>query len=334
MARGSDTGRSQSLEDFSGLRGRYMKFNETRPSSLVYKLGRGGGYCAEMIGLLKVIQSCAANDLRLCVGENRGAKGYAVKNGWEEYYEPFMSVIPGKFLGVLNGRWRGVDRVAGSRAIRSAVMRTLYGSHRYFLDGLPSADESMAIADRLGISGDWWSVQRQLIDALWVYQPVVRSELEARREAFGGYFEPYVGVHIRRGDKSTEAPYTPLRNYVEILSTPLFSSMPVVLATDDARVGSELQDMLGAWREVRSLADSGEGHFQSSFNRKGSDVRRRETIRLLFELDILSESRFFVGAAPSNIFYWIRYRRGNQGIIDASDAARMQRVSEIAGDKV
>ena len=318
----------QVLSVGSGLRDRYMKFNETRPSSFIYQLGRGGGYCAEMIGLLKAIQGCADNDLRLCLGENRGAKGYAVKNGWGEYFAPFMSVIPGRWLGVLNDRWRVVDRVPMFRALRSAVLRRMYGNHRYLLDGRAAVDDPMAFADRLGIAGDWWSVQQQLIEALWVYQPDVRGELEARGEAFG-VSEPYVGVHIRRGDKNTEAPYTALESYVEILSSSVFRSMPIVLATDDARVGHQLQEMLDAGREVRSLADSGEGHFQTRFNRQDSDVRRQETIRLLFELDMLADSHFFVGAAPSNIFYWIRYRRGNRGIIDANDAARMQRVLEL-----
>lgn len=90
--------------------------------------------------------------------------------------------------------------------------------------------------------------------------------------------------------------------------------MPIYIATDDCRTVSEFRSVVGSKADVVSLSEKKCGHDQRSFNAASRESRREETIFLLFELEILRTAHSFVGAAPSNVYYWLRYLRGNTAV--------------------
>jgi len=130
----------------------------------------------------------------------------------------------------------------------------------------------------------------------------------------------YAAIHVRRGDKRTEAPYTPVAAYGGFLRT-LSGDLDVLyVATDDARVVQEVQAVVGGRLRVASSAPaSSAGHNQEAFNRLPGSVRYRETVRFMAEFTILGNAQCVMAASPSNVYYLLRVLRGAGNLLDASD---------------
>jgi hypothetical protein len=171
-------------------------------------------------------------------------------------------------------------------------------------------------APDLGIDLDWWSGCKLCLELLWDLRPEVAEEVTALRQGFPTD-EPYVGVHLRRGDKRSEAAYVAIGQYAAAIRTAVEIPKRIVVASDDADAPPRLAAELGSQFEVILLSLPGErGHIQGDFNRLSSEARRARTIRFLAEFETLRDSATVFVTLSSNVGCLLQYARGNRALID------------------
>lgn len=302
----------------------YINFNAARGASkFIFQVGSGGGYCAEMGHLLKRIHACLFNDVQFCLGQVRNPRGYAVSSGWTDYFEPVFPEVQGSVLSSLNRSHFPLNRIPVFRFASKSILKFLCGQYLYMFDEIPGGYPEEVLVKKIGVSNDYWIGTSQLITALWQYRSDVEDRIGGYRDRFSGMVNgDYVAVHVRRGDKITESPYVDLEKYVEMMDQHGLIGMPIFLATDDIRVRKDFKDILGNNIDIRFFDGVQQaGYDQTCFNSMDKARRWQDTVMFMFELDMMRDASFFVGASPSNVFYWTRYRRGNQNMLDigASD---------------
>lgn len=115
--------------------------------------------------------------------------------------------------------------------------------------------------------------------------------------------KPFLGIHIRRGDKITtgEMDDISLDSYINEIIQSKFKT--VYIASDDLSsinyIKRRMQEMSVNIYYNPSL--SGEGFNEGNFNHAGKRKRYEETLILLFDIYMLSKASYFIGTYSSNL---------------------------------
>jgi hypothetical protein len=296
------------------MRTDYRRLNASFDTSLAFRFGRGGGFCAEMLRLVKSMMICLNGRTRLCMSQGGRPAGIGIVHGFTDYFEPLFPEVNAGIFNALN-----IQTVRGSGQfpfLRRGVSHLLHAVMRcdYFmmdeLDPLPGR----LVVPEFGIDAEYLEACALLVGLVWVYRPEVEQEVTRTR---AGWDLPahYISVHVRRGDKISESPYVALDQYVTAIERARPEVCAVVVASDDASATDELARLLPTRFQVVSCsAPSGRGFSRSGFNQLPPPERYRQVKRFLAELEVLRRGDLFVGAASSNVTYLIEMMRAGQGV--------------------
>ena len=197
--------------DLDALRTTYQVINGSYRKKFVFQLGRGGGYCAEMIHMIQWVQSCLTNEVQFCLGRCSKPKGFAVDRGWSDFFNPVFPEVQGRLLQLLNRPLFPFNRVPLGRMLSSVALKQLYGNNLYMFDHPSYRYIEGKLNQRIGIGGGYWAELAQLIRILWCYRDDVMDLISSYNyEIARSFDEDYVAVHVRRGDKIIESPYVKL----------------------------------------------------------------------------------------------------------------------------
>ena len=115
----------------------------------------------------------------------------------------------------------------------------------------------------------------------------------------------YISIHIRRGDKivTGEMEDINLNIYVDAIRKYSYISNNIYIATDDVTVISYISKKLSDidtniyYNKENEL----KGFDEKTYNLKSDSVRRDEVLNMLFDMDMMINSSFFIGTFSSNV---------------------------------
>ena len=115
----------------------------------------------------------------------------------------------------------------------------------------------------------------------------------------------YISVHIRRGDKivTGEMEDIDLNIYADTIRIYSYISNNIYIATDDVTVISYISKKLSDidtniyYNKENKL----KGFDEKTYNLKSDSVRRDEVLNMLFDMDMMINSSFFIGTFSSNV---------------------------------
>jgi hypothetical protein len=299
------------------MRGDYQRLNESFETSFAFRFGRGSGFCAEMLGLIKNMMNCLHFRTRLCLSRGGRPTGVGVVTGFADYFEPiFPEVDLGPFNALNMSTVRGSGRLPILRRGVSRLLGTVGGASLYMMDdeGALPVPAVLAVPE-LGIEAEYRDACALLVRLVWVYRPAVRDEVSG---IVLDLMLPnsYVSVHVRRGDKNSESPYIAVDRYVAAIDRVRPEGGVVALASDDADAANELAALLPSrFQVVRCSTSDGRGFRRDEFNRLPPAERFRHVKRFLGELEVLRGGTLFVGSTGSNVTYLIEMMKAGQGVV-------------------
>lgn len=296
-------------------RGDYRRLNQSFDSSLAVRFGRGGGFCAEMLGLIKSMMWSLDRRYSLCMSQGGRPAGIGIVNGFTDYFEPLFPDVDAGIFNALNvPTIRGSGRLPFVRRGVSRLLHAVAGSDCFMMDE-PGTLPSRLLVPELGIDADYWDACALLVRLVWVYRPEVEQEI-LQTVSDWDVPDSYLSVHVRRGDKNSESPYVALDRYVAAIERARPERCVVVVASDDAPATEELTRLLPPrFRVVSCSAPSSSGFNRRSFNHLPAPERFRQVKRFLAELEVLRRGDHFVGSAGSNVTYLIEMMRAGRGVV-------------------
>lgn len=116
---------------------------------------------------------------------------------------------------------------------------------------------------------------------------------------------PYMAVHIRRGDKITsrEMDNIELSVYLDKIIEMSEYYNYLYVATDDCRIVDYFDKSLknsGVF-VYSNLQNTQNGFVESEFNKKDVKAKKSDVLNMLFDMDMLINSSYFIGTYSSNI---------------------------------
>lgn len=296
----------------------YRKLNAGFETRYLHLFGRGAGFSAEFIHVLKAVAECLGTGVQFCLQLNRKPRGFAVESGWADYFEPLWPEVSAGIINGLNRLHFPLGRLSIGKNISRPLLRWSSGCEWFLFDGLGSRPPARLDFPNLGLGMSYWENMQHLSQMLWTYNATTGKALTLLREAL--VRGPFVAAHIRRGDKKTEADYVPAALYAKAIKKLACDLRNVYIATDDHSTVEQLIDALGPGFNVYCSANDHvfRGYNQTAFNDSTAEQRRQKTLEFFVELESLFDSTLFFGTPTSNVFNLVQYMKGNKGVVDVT----------------
>jgi hypothetical protein len=288
---------------------------------LVYKFGQGRGFGAEMMEILWLSYRCRLLGIDFVEQTDPYPRGVSIDRGWQDY---FVRVFPTTHLdgpvARLNRHMYSRLGQLGLRPIaRRLLDRRLRSKNLYIFDH-GELQHRAAERQREAESGEaGLPTIRNHSEGIYRF----RDEVLANLATTEPNTTPYIAVHIRRGDKITEAAYADLDLYKRAIERiPDWRSKPFYVLSDSRKAIDDFITLIRPAEIIGSTPDAGAGYDQKSFNALPPADRCRETLRIISDLEIARHSEHFVGTATSNVFWLMRiiHRRGGAALLDVHKA--------------
>lgn len=301
------------------LRMRLIQFNSHFQRRYVHSYASGIGLCADLVGVLKTAVRCWNSGYQLVLGIPAPTRrSQNTRWGWQDIFEPTFSTAHSRLFRLLNrGTLPGQSYVPHVRQFAGGVLRLLTDGDLF----MPENEQLGDMPDRicfpeLDLDEEYWVGMGKVSRAMFHPRPEVILQKEMCHQTLG-LASPYIGVHIRRGDKIAEANYTRIDSYIQAIRSCGVPFEKIFVASDDVTAAAALQDALKRFEVVTLTRNTDRGYQQAEFNALPDWAKRDEMVRFVAELWLLAEASEFVGSSTSNIFYFLRYLRGNMGVHDA-----------------
>ena len=136
------------------------------------------------------------------------------------------------------------------------------------------------------------------------------------------------GIHIRGGDKSRETELISAQRIMQVQNPK--KGVCVFILTDDYRMFQKLQADYPQLRLV-TLCQAGEtGYHHQEFCKLTPQKRKEAIIRLLISVNLLHDSRSFVGSITTGPSVFVMKLRANDPLVQAVDCPKEKLASTLS----
>lgn len=226
--------------------------------------------------------------------------------GWHDYFCTGRAAGPGA-PSLWNGREGRVSlRWRLTRGWLTAVMPDFWWTLRspaFWSSALKLPDDE-AVTEAL------YRLKRDAAERLYGFNHETREAVEALCGTLA-LPERYGAIHIRRGDKVTSGEMSPLPLDAYLEHLDFLGCNHLFVATDDYAALKELASALPAGFHLYSFSSPGDsGHDQSQFNASSPEVRKRETLRMFAEMELMCGAQRLICSFSSNVGRFAALRLG------------------------
>lgn len=283
----------------------YNKLNLNKKNIFVFHL-TSRGFASEINNMLSAILYCLINGYEFRLSSRYWNSSY--KNGWSDYFIEFceedndyafknkLTCFSEIKYETLNGKIRGkIDKLFFPK------QKTILKSNSTW-DAIRNEEffSSHFSIPELDIDGDIFHAKQIILKMIYRLNPEL---LKAIAEKDFDSTQPYISIHIRRGDKITtnEAQMIEIENYVESIKKLDINIRNIFIATDDYSTVESFRRLCPDWNIITFCQQAEHGHEQSIFNQKRGLEKKNVMIDLLTDIHYLSNATYFVGTYSSNI---------------------------------
>lgn len=280
---------------------RYDELNRSFGRKLVFRFGDGAGFFSEFNNMVLAMLYCLDNRIRFTLYTPPDGT-LAIKEGWNDYFQPFCEQTTAAFHKVHNER---IFLKPPSR--RQKAIRALWkwrGGFDYFTYELWDAFRSPRFIQKtfdlpdLAIHGDLLSATSRLIGMLWRYSDGIREPIQRRIQGLE-LPEKFIGLHIRGGDKVQEAKVFAPDDYMALVQRHT-DLRDVFVLTDEFRFVRHLRANYAGYRFYTTCGPHETGYDFPAFQKLDKATQFGEYAKLLASMDVLSRAVLAFGSRKTN----------------------------------
>lgn len=287
----------------------YRDLNNSFTKTLVFRVGIQAGLFSELNHMFLAILFCLKNNIKFVLSSRDN--NFSYNKGWEDYFLPFCEESNLKLHLKYNARSYQIKPTIPN-IIKTKLFRKLSGVSFLtqdiwtFIRDAKFQSETFDIPS-LEISGNLVSALQTVVNHIWQFQPEIQEEITTRITSLN-LPSNYVGVHLRSGDKATEAKISPVQSYIDYIKniTPL---KELFVLTDDYKNIKEIQQSFPEYKAYSFCQENEKGFSEGAYNKLDKEDKKKITIKLLTDTEVLYKSIAFVGTFSSNVGLFIGMRR-------------------------
>jgi hypothetical protein len=182
----------------------YKKLNESFRRRYLHRFGRGVGFSAEFVHVLKPVAKCLELRIQFCLQSGVRPEGSATQQGWTDYFEPLFPeiTVPGIVAG-MNRTHFPLGRFPLLKGLARPCLKAACRCSYFVFDEFGAHPPARLSLPGLGLGDDYWENMQALSRLLWSYKAQTAQAVVAYRSTAQPR-SPYYELHVRRGDKKDE----------------------------------------------------------------------------------------------------------------------------------
>ena len=287
----------------------YNKLNNSFNKILVFRVGIQAGLYSEINHMFLAILFCLKNNIKFVLSSIDNNFSYA--KGWKDYFIPFCEENNSKIYLKYNARSYQI-KTSISNIIKTKLIRKVFGIDYLTQDIWPFIRDAKFQNEtfdfpKLAIQGNLVNALKVVTDHIWHFQPNIQQEINSRISAINLPHE-YIGVHIRSGDKVTEAKLSPVDDYINYIKN-ISPIKNLFVLTDNYSIVKELNKNYTDYKVYTFCQENEKGFSEGEYNSLGKEAKKTMTTKLLTDTEVLSKSVVFIGTLSSNVGIFVGMRR-------------------------
>ena len=309
----------------------YNKLNNSFKKTLVFHVGWKAGFFSEYNNMIFAMIFCMINKIKFVLYSNDATFKY--QTGWNDYFLPFCESTNNPIHKYLNMRSTPL-KITEIKNIKIfnwyikinvfnflAKLSKPFVSFDYYTQDLWCKIRSLDINSNycipeLGINGNLLDACNVMVKLTWNYNTQTQNAINTLISSVQ-LPKKYVGLHIRRGDKSIETKLLDRQNYMDKVK-PLSDIRDLFILTDDYQIIEEINIEYKEY-VIYTLCNKDErGYFHERSLKQEKEMIKRAHEKLFASIDLLTNAQYFIGTFTSNpgIFLGMRMPQNRITSID------------------
>ncbi|GAA4352866.1 hypothetical protein GCM10023185_12940 [Hymenobacter saemangeumensis] len=297
----------------------YTKLNNSFSPQLVFRLGVDSGFFSEYNNMVLAMLYCLQQRIRFVLYSDR--THFALRDGWNDFFEAFPAATTFRLHRDYNLRPYIIGQSTEPRLQKLVKYRGIVAAYKalarvdYLTQDLWAFHRDPAFAQaRFDLPELGWqdtpllAAAQDLIRAFWRYNAQSAALVAEFRESVA-LPAAYVALHVRAGDKFTEAQLYDFREYMGPAAE-LAPGRQAFVLTDDYTVLEQLRAQYPGWQFHTLCEPTERGYFHRDFVRQSPQHKYRQHLKLFAGMDICAAATAFIGTYSSNPGMYLGMRMG------------------------
>jgi|SRR6476661_1953881 len=297
----------------------YTALNNSFRQRLVFHMGVDSGFFSEYNNMVLAMLYCLQHRIRFVLYSDYAH--FALRDGWNDFFEPFPATTTHRLHKDYNLRPYIIAQSTEPRLQKLVKYRGIVAAYkaltgvRYFTQDLWAFHRAPAFAQQrfrlpeLGLpDASLLEAAQALIRMLWRYNAASAAIVQEFTSTVALPKE-YVALHVRAGDKFTEARLYDFREVMEPAQR-LSANRQAFVLTDDYTVMEQLRAIYPDWHFHTLCEPTERGYFHREFVRQPPEFKYRQHLKLFASMDLCAGASAFIGTYSSNPGMYLGMRMG------------------------
>lgn len=276
-----------------------------RKQKLIFHIGHSAGFYSEFNNMVIAILYCRRHGIDFNIYS--ADANFRIKKGWQDYFLPFCSESYNPVHHYINHRF---DAPKGGKR------KLLYDTHKRIFPNNYLTSELWNDFRHIDHSELTTAEVQQnsaaIIDEIYRFNPSTKEQIDNLISTLN-LNKPYIGFHIRGGDKQFEHELLTTDIYIK-KAEQLTNIRQALISTDDYKNYEILCQQYPQWKFYTLTPKSNQGHSQKQFNKLTPTQKYNELLVLFASIELLSHAELTFCTFSSNIGMFLGMRMGNRAI--------------------
>lgn len=271
---------------------------------LIFHVGHSAGFYSEFNNMVLAILYCRRHgiDFELYSKDANFGQG----KGWTDFFQPFCKETTWFGHHYINQRYS--NPTGGKRKLLMDAYKTIHPQNFLTPDLWPKfrhIDDEMRTRDVMLAS-------RPIIEEIYRFNAQTQAEIDGLMQKIK-IDGPYIGFHIRGGDKTAEHDILNVEQYLSAAEK-LSDTRTAFVYTDDYDFITLLNRKYPNWKIHTLTTEDEHGYFHQKFLKLTSSEKRHNLLKMFASMEYLRKSEYAICTYSSNPGMFLGMSMGDRAI--------------------
>lgn len=272
---------------------------------LIFHIGHSAGFYSEFNNMVLAILYCRLHNIDFEIYSHDANFGY--EKGWNDFFLPFCKETKWKGHHYINQRY--TNPKDGKRKRLMDFYKFIH-PHTYLTPDL--WNDFRHIDQTEMATKEVRDAVKPIVDTIYQFNTKTEDEINTLMQSvhING---PYVGFHIRSGDKKTETDLLQIKVYIEKAES-MTDIRRAFVSSDDYRNVEYLRENFPYWSFVTLTEKESFGYHQNEYDKTNTDFKHHNLINMFASMEYLRKASLTFCTFSSNVGLFLGMCMGDKAI--------------------
>ncbi|MCQ2301571.1 MAG: hypothetical protein MJZ94_02965 [Bacteroidales bacterium] len=272
---------------------------------LIFHVGHSVGFYSELNNMILAILYCQRHNIDFELYSKDANFGQG--KGWTDFFLPFCKETKWDGHHYINQRYENPK--GGKRKLLMDFYKFTH-PHTYLTPDLWNDFRHIDLTEMS--SKEVRDATKPIVNEIYRFNKQTQAEIEDLMNSIN-IDEPYIGFHIRGGDKCTETNLLNVNAYIDKAES-LTTLRKAFVSSDDYRNIELIRELYPYWSFVTLTEEDSHGYQQNKYNISSADKKHHNLINMFASMEYLRKAELTFCTFSSNVGLFLGMCMGDKAI--------------------